>query len=86
MYHILMDADVMTGWMITHYEATCETMNKLMESMTAIESEKDPAALKAKLAEHRALLEQVRDQVTQYSMMREIGKASRIPPTPRVWK
>lgn len=63
--------------MITHYEATCETMNKLMESMTAIESEKDSAALKAKLAKHRALLEQMRDQVTQYSMMREIGKYER---------
>ncbi len=44
------------GQMTVHHQQMTETMNKLMQSMTAIQNEKDPAALKSKLAEHRALL------------------------------
>jgi uncharacterized coiled-coil protein SlyX len=48
-------------------------MSKLMQSMAAIEAEKDPAALKAKLAEHRALLEQMRSHMTnQGEMMQQM--------------
>jgi hypothetical protein len=72
--------------MMTRHEEICETVDRLMESMTAIENEKDPAALKSRLAEHRALLEHVRDQVIQQSMMYEMGRAPRVPPRPRVWK
>jgi len=71
---------------MTRHEEICETMDKLMKSMTAIENEKDPAALKSRLAEHRALLEDMRDQVILQSMMYEVGRAPRIPPSPRVWK
>ena len=76
----------MSSRMMIRHEEICETMDKLMESMTAIENEKDPAALKSRLAEHRALLEHVRDQLIQQSMMYEMGRAPRIPPSPRVWK
>ena len=46
-----------------------DLMTKLMDSMKAVESEKDPAALKQKLAEHRALLEQMRTQMMQQGGM-----------------
>jgi hypothetical protein len=39
-----------------------ELVNRLIQNMAAIQNEKDPAALKAKLAEHQTLLEQMRDQ------------------------
>lgn len=78
--------NVMPSRMMARQEEICETMDKLMQSMTAIENEKDPAALKSRLAEHRVLLEHVRDQVIQESMMYEMGRAPRIPPSPRVWK
>ena len=51
--------------MMTHHQQMTETMNRLMQSMTAIQNEKDPAALQSKLAEHRALLEQMRSQMMQ---------------------
>lgn len=82
----MMGASMMTSRLMAHYEGMCETMDKLMASMTTIENEKNPAVLKSKLAEHRALLEQMRDQVVQQSMMYEMGRAPRIPLTPRVWK
>jgi hypothetical protein len=81
-----MGMSVVTSRAMAGHEEICETMDKLMESMSAIENEKDPAALKSKLAEHRALLEQMRDQMMLQSIMQEMGRASRIPPTPRVWK
>ena len=59
----------MMGPMMTHHQQMSELMNKLTQSMAALESEKDPAALKSKLAEHRALLEQMRTQMTQQSGM-----------------
>jgi hypothetical protein len=87
----MMDGGVMTSRMMAHRQEMGETMNKLIESMTAIENETDPAALKSRLAEHRALLEQMRNQMTQQSMMQSMmhemgGKVPRVPLTPRVWK
>lgn len=76
----------MPSRMMTRHEEICETIDKLMQSLTAIENEKDPAALKSRLVEHRALLEHVRDQVIQQSMMQQMSRAPRILPTPRVWK
>lgn len=76
----------MPSRVMTHHEEICETMDKLMESMTVIENEKEPAALKSRLAEHRALLEHMRDQLIQQSVMYEMDRARRIPPRPRVWK
>jgi len=59
----------MMGQMTTHHQQMTELMNKLIQNMAAIQNEKDPAALKAKLAEHQVLLEQMRDQMTQQGGM-----------------
>jgi uncharacterized coiled-coil protein SlyX len=59
----------MMGQMTTHHQQMTELMNKLMQSMTAIQNEKDPAALKAKMAEHQALLDQMRDQMGEQGGM-----------------
>lgn len=87
----MMDRDIMPSRMMARHQQMQETMNKLMESITALENETDPAALKSKLTEHRALLEQMRKQIrqqgTMQSMMQEIGsKTLPLPPRPRVWK
>ncbi len=68
-----------TGQMMAHHQQMTELMNKLMQSMTAIQNEKDPAALRTKLAEHQALLAQMRDQMTQQGgMMQNMsGQAQR---------
>ena len=55
----------MMGQMTTHHQTMTALMNKLVESMAAIQSEKDPEALKSKLAEHQALLNQMRGQMMQ---------------------
>ena len=60
------------GQMMTQHQQMNDTMNKLMQSMTAIENEKDPAALKAKVAEHRALMEQMRGQMMQQGGMMQM--------------
>jgi hypothetical protein len=59
----------MMGQMGNHHQQMMEDINKLMQSMSAIEAEKDPAALKQKLAAHRALLEQMRSQMMQQGEM-----------------
>lgn len=87
----MMGSDVIASRMMARHEAMHGTMNKLMDSMTAIENEADPAALKSKLAEHRALLEQMRNQMAQQSMVQSMmhemgGNAPPIPLRPRVWK
>src|SRR5579871_3052797 len=40
--------------MAARHQQMVDLMDKLMQSMSAIEAEKDPAALKSKLAAHRA--------------------------------
>jgi hypothetical protein len=59
----------MIGQMTSHHQEMSDLMNKLMQSMTAIQNEKDPAALKQKLAEHSALLKQMHDQMMQQGNM-----------------
>jgi hypothetical protein len=59
----------MMGQMTNHHQQMSALMNKLMESMTAIQDEKDPEALKSKLAEHSALLNQMHDQMMQQGTM-----------------
>jgi hypothetical protein len=64
----------MMGQMTKHHQQMSGLMIKLMASMKAIEDEKDPAVLKSKLAEHRALLEQMHTQMTQQGgMMKEMS-------------
>jgi hypothetical protein len=62
----------MMGQMTTHHQEMTTLMNKLMESMKAIQTEKDPAALKSKLAEHQALLEQMRGHMMQQGKMMQM--------------
>ena len=59
----------MMGQMGNHHKQMMDDMNKLMESMSAIEAEKDPAALKQKFAAHRALLDQMRSRMMQQGEM-----------------
>jgi hypothetical protein len=59
----------MMGQMTKHHQQMSELMNKLMESMVAIQEEKDPDALKSKLAEHSALLKEMHDQMMQQGTM-----------------
>lgn len=60
------------GQMTTHHQQMSALMNKLIESMAAIQNEKDPTALKSKLAEHRALLDQMHSQMTQQGNMMQM--------------
>ena len=60
---------MMMGQMATHHQQMTTLMNKLMQSMKAIQTEKDPAALKSKLAAHQALLEQMRGHMMQQGKM-----------------
>jgi hypothetical protein len=57
------------GQMMNRHQQMMDYMNELMQSMSAIEAEKDPAALRAKLEEHRALLEKMRSQMTNQGQM-----------------
>ena|SRR5579859_32560 len=69
------------GQMMNRHQRMMENMSKLMQSMAAIEAEKDPAALKSKLAEHRALLEQMRGQMMhQGEMMQQMMGCTNQPP------
>jgi hypothetical protein len=67
----MMDGDMMSQ-MATHHQQMSELMNKLMQSMAAIQSEKDPEALKSKLAEHKALLDQMHSQMMQQGKKMEM--------------
>ena len=55
----------MMGQMTTHHRQMTTLMNKLMESMAAIQNENDPAKLNAELSEHARLLKQMHDQMMQ---------------------
>ncbi len=55
----------MMGQMTTQHQQMSGLMNKMIQSMAGIQSEKDPEALKSKLAEHQKLLEQMREQMMQ---------------------
>lgn len=62
--------------LVTHHQQVSALMDKLMQSMAAIQSEKDPAALKSKLAEHAT--EGMHDQmVRQGNMMSRHGRANK---------
>jgi hypothetical protein len=62
----------MMGQMSTHHQTMSALMNKMMESMAAIQNEKDPEALKSKLAEHQALLNQMHGQMMQQGNMMQM--------------
>ena len=62
----------MMGQITNHHQQMSTLMNKLRESMTAIQNEKDPEALKSKLAEHQALLNQMHGQMMQQGKMMQM--------------
>ena len=59
----------MMNQMMEQHQGMSQLMSKMTQSMTAIDSEKDPAKLKALLAEHRALMNQMRSKMTEQGSM-----------------
>jgi hypothetical protein len=62
----------MMGQMHTHHQQMTALMKKLMQSMAAIQSEKDPQVLKSKLAEHQKLLNEMRGQMMHQDNMMQM--------------
>ena len=64
----------MMGRMMAQHQHMTTLMSHLMQSMTAIQGEKASAALRAKIAEHMALLEQMHTRMMQQgNMMHEMA-------------
>jgi len=64
----------MMNAMMEHYQQMTELLDKLMQSETVLQNEKDPAALKSELAEHKVLLEQMQQEMKmQGGMMQDFG-------------
>jgi hypothetical protein len=51
------------GQMMSHHQQMSGLMNRMMESMAAIQSETDPVQLKSKLAEFQKLLNEMHSQM-----------------------
>jgi len=61
----------MMGQMKSQNEDMAALMKRLMDSMKVVQNEKDPAALRNKLAEHASLLEKLQSRMMQHvEMMR----------------
>lgn len=70
----MMGGGMMMGQMMAQHQEMSQLMSKMMQSMTAINSEKDPAKLKALLAEHAALLDQMHTKMMgQGNMMQSMA-------------
>ena len=65
----MMEMMGMMGQMTTQHQDMSDLMKKVMQSMAAIQSEKDSSALKSKLAEHASLLDQMRSKMMQHGDM-----------------
>ena len=65
----MMEMMGMIGQMTAQHQDMSDLMKKLTQSLAAIQSEKDPSALKSKLAEHAALLDQMRSKMMQHQDM-----------------
>jgi hypothetical protein len=59
----------MMGQMMSHHQQMSELMNKLMQSMSAMQNQKNSSALNKQMAEHKALLDQMRSQMMQQGRM-----------------
>ncbi len=69
-----MGGGMMMGHMMAQHQEMSQLMSKIMQSMTAIDGEKDPAKLKALLAEHAALLDQMHTKMMgQGNMMQNMA-------------
>ena len=70
----MMGGQMMMGQMTTQHQEMSQLMSKMMQSMTAINAEKDPAKLKALLAEHAALMDQMHAKMmSQGNMMHDMA-------------
>jgi hypothetical protein len=70
----MMSGNMMTQMpkMMMGQTETGKLVDQLVQSFTAIEAEKDPAALKAKFAEHDALLKELQTKVQAQSHMMDM--------------
>ena len=59
-----MNGGMMMGQMMTRHQEMSQLMGKMTQSMTAINNEKDPTKLKSLLAEHAALIDQMRAKMS----------------------
>lgn len=55
--------------MMSHHREMVELVDQLRKSLDTLESEKEPSAMKQKLAEHRALLDQLQTKMKHGSEM-----------------
>ena len=70
----MMGGGMVMGQMMTQHQEMSQLMSKMMESMAAIKSEKDPAKLQALIAQHSALLDQMHGKMMgQGTMMQKMA-------------
>jgi hypothetical protein len=60
----MMSGGMMMNQMMTQHQEMTDLMNKMMQSMKAINDEKNPANLRALLKEHDDLMDQMRAKMT----------------------
>ena len=60
-----MSMGMMMGQMSAHHDEITETMGKVMQSMNALQNERNEKALRSKLAEHRALLQELQTELNE---------------------
>ena len=65
----MMMMGMMMGQMTGQNQQMSDNMNKMMQNMTAIQNEKDPAKIKALVAQQQAMMEQMRAQMMQQGGM-----------------
>ena len=61
--------EMMGKGMMSRHQEMKQLVDQLLQSLSALEGEEDPAALKKKLVEHRALLEELQGKLKQCSQM-----------------
>lgn len=57
------------GGMMARHAEMAKLVDELSQSLAALETEKDPAIMKKKLAEHRVLIEQLQSKMKECSGM-----------------
>ena len=60
-----MSVGMMIGQMAAHHDEINETMDKVMQSMNALQNERNERVLRQKMSEHRALLEELRTELNE---------------------
>ncbi len=65
----MMGPGMMGQQMMARHQDMAKMMDQLMQSMAGMENAKDMSAMKTRLAEHRALLEQIHEKMMQQGKM-----------------